>query len=141
MKYQYALYTWGGFYNDNYRALHRESKGLHLFDSNSERSNYLSYLKILEEEHGYKYLAHNNWEGYDCATTPVLHRVSSFNGEEVYTHYDMNMQFDYESCKYHLNKWYPSHNDYPFGEGFDYNQRGFKIVKEWVTGSFEFEGE
>jgi len=141
MKYQYALYTWGGFYNDKNSESHGELDGLHLFDSDSEREKYLYYLKKLEEECGYKYLAHTKWEGYDCSTTPTLHRISSFNGEEVYTYYDMDMKMSYSSCEYHLNKWYPSHNDYPFGEDFDYSQKGFKVVKEWVTGSFDFEGE
>lgn len=136
-KYQFHVLTWGGFYNEGYQIIHGQVPGDRVFDTKEEREAYISSLKVIEEKMNARVLMVHCSDGFDCYTRTVLHRVSEFRGESIYSEYDLGVNFPYDTAQYHLeNKWYPGHNDYPFGEDFDYDNKEFKIVSEWITGAF-----
>jgi hypothetical protein len=144
MKYEYLLHTWGGFYNEGNQKIHGELSGDHYFDIEKERETYLIKLKDIAKEIG-TYdcrLMNHKEEGFTVRTPPMLHRISEYKGEQVHTTRDGRVLTKYDDCEYMLEyKWYPGFNDYPFGEDFDYEQEDFKIVQEWITGSFVYEEE
>ena len=134
-KYEYLLFTWGGFYNKEHQDKHKEIGGCHYFDNFIERNNYLQKLKDIEFELNAKHLAFTVNEGFHVREHTILHRVILYNNINYYTQNDMGANYHYDAAKYHLqNKWYPGFNDYPLGEDFDYSK--VKIIQEWITGSF-----
>ena len=140
--YEYGVQTWGGFYNFHNFKVHGQMSGYTYFNSNKDRESYIDNLqKIADElkETGVKdaIIAMNKFEGYDCRTLTVMHRVCRFRGDERYDTEEAHPHYDYDVAKYHMKwKWYPGFNSYPFGEDFDYDQEGFEIVQEWITGAF-----
>lgn len=136
IKYEYCLYTWGGFYNDNHLEKHNQSEGHHFFDSKEERDQYKAELKLIEKELGANYLMCKEWEGVSSRVPTILHRVISHNGNLIYSSNEISGIRDYDSALYILqNKWYPGFNDYPLGEDFDYST--IETVEEWITGAFK----
>lgn len=136
MEYKYALYTWSGFYNDEYK--HNYVEGLYLFDTEEERQNYIRELRSVEKDMKVFHLMLELFEGYNCDKPTVLHRVSEFNGKRVHTKDESYILRTYSSAEYYMQyRWYAGHNDYPFGEDFDYEQDGFRVVQEWIEGSFD----
>ena len=144
MKYQYRLYTWGGFYNSCYQDIHNQEEGFHYFETWGDRENYINNLKSLEKELGAFHLMIDVSEGYDEAfEITTLHRVVRFGGVDYYSTNQIPNVSSYELAVFIMeDKWYPGHNDYPLGENFDYSyQSSYEIVQEWITGSFTVEKE
>lgn len=141
LKYEYYLYTWGGFYNEEYKNVHNEEKGAKWFNTFEERDQYIDKLKNIEKELNAKHLMMVRCEGYFTRIPVKIHRVSRYKDEYKYTSDEFWPDYGYDAAKYHLEyKWYPGFNDYPFGENFDYSIRNkeFEIVKEWISGCFEY---
>lgn len=142
MKYEYLLYTWGGFYNDQHKAIHNKSCGAHYFDSKEDRDNYLAELKSIESQLNAKFLAYTEHEGYTVRVKTVMHRVIEYKGKRYHSTNDYGFCDDYSVAEYHMtNKWYLGFNDYPLGEDFDYENEDIKIIQEWIDGSFKPERE
>lgn len=137
MKYEYLLYTWGGFYNEYNKGIHKEQEGYHYFDTEEERSKYIHKLKAIEKDTNALYLMTHLAEGYYVRTIPMLHRVIRYKGKEYYS-YDTRLPgTPYYAMKYNLeNKWYPGCNDYPLGEDFEHYD-DVETVQEWITGAFD----
>lgn len=136
-KYEYYLYTWGGFYNDEYLKIHKKPEGDFWFDTLEEREQFITELLKIEKELNARHLAYIVSEGYCCRTHVVLHRVVEWEGKKYYTTNEMPINYDFNSAKYHLEyKWYPGFNDYPLGEDFDYGKNQVKVIQEWITGAF-----
>lgn len=138
-KYQYHILTWGGFYNEEY-ASHGQVPGDRVFDTEAERSEYLSKLRVIEKEIGAGYpctLVAHLTEGFCCDIRTVIHRVVEFEGKQYYSEFDLGINCSFSAARYYIeDKWFPGFNDYPLGEDFDYdNAVGFKVVKEWITGA------
>lgn len=145
MKYEYRLYTWGGFYNKHNRDVHNEPSGAHYFSTLEERQDYkyklLSYSQtLLDLGNNDSHLVFDESEGYNCRTPVTLHRVIKFKGKEYHSYNELVLSVSFETAKYHLEtKWYPGFNDYPLGEDFDYEL--VETVQEWITGSFAIDEE
>jgi len=138
MKYEYFLQTWGGFYNEEHRVKHGYEEGLYYFDTEEERSAYISMLQSLSSELNARVLCTVEGEGYNVRTHTILHRVIRFEGKDYYSCRDLRPAFSYSSAEYHLeNKWYTGFNDYPLGEDFDYEGADIEVVQEWITGAFD----
>lgn len=141
-KYEYYLYTWGGFYNDVHVAKHGEKdESIPLFfDTAEERQKEIDRLEALAEKHNAKMLMTHIDEGYHVRTPIVLNRVVEYKGKRYHTQRDMNpLRGEFNTAKYHLeNKWYPGFNDYPLGEDFD-DYGNVSLIQEWITGSFKTE--
>lgn len=138
LKYQYHVKVWGGFFNEEYKEIHKQEPGDYVFDTIEERNLFIQNLKVIETNLDAKHLAISITEGFDCVTRTVLHRVCEMNGKFYKTEYDMGINYPYSSAQYHLDyKWYPGFNDYPFGDNFNYQRKDWKVVSEWITGSFK----
>lgn len=139
LKYEYYLYTWGGFYNQQYKDIHQEEPKAKWFNTLEKRSEYINKLKKIEEELQAKHLCIITCEGYFTRTPVILHRVSKYKNKIVKTTNELWPDTSYDGAKYILQwKWYPGCNDYPFGEDFDYeNNKKFEIIQEWIEGCFD----
>lgn len=147
-KYEYALYTWGGFYNDHNVAIHgfKPEKSQIYFDTKENRTEYLNLLenaKKLVTNLGSTdaYLATDLSEGYTVRDTPVMHRIVKYKNKEYYSSNKWSWhEDDISVLQYHMTyKWYPGFNDdiieQSLNEEIDYNK--VEIVQEWITGSFK----
>jgi hypothetical protein len=136
MKYEYHLFVWGGFFNEEHLNKHCVQPGDYWFDTKEEREAFLNNLKKLEARLNAKHLCSKMTEGYCCRIRTVLHRVVEWEGQTYYSQNDLGINFPFDTAKYILEwKWYPGFNDYPLGEDFDYDNNNVKIVKEWITGA------
>ena len=137
-KYQYHVKVWGGFFNEGFKEHHNFEAGDYIFDTKEERHLFISKLKEVENKLNIVPLMYNLTEGFNCDVATVLHRITEFNGEQVYTTLNMGINYPYKAAKKHLQKqWYPGFNDYPFGDNFDYGFNDVKTVSEWITGAFD----
>ena len=136
LKYQYHLKTWGGFYNTQHK--HGFKEGDYLFNTEVERGNYINLLEDVSKKLNAHVLVTSLSEGYSCSIRTVCHRVSSYKDKEYYTTWDLGVNYPFSTAKYIIkDKWYPGFNDYPLGEDFDYENKDFKIVSEWITGAMD----
>lgn len=104
--------------------------GDHVLAKTHNTSNSISIEQLCEELKFHLHL-------HDIKMPVTLHRVSSFGGYVCHTSYTMGYGINYIDAEFFLEeKWYPGHNDYPFGKDFDYEQEGFKIISEWISGTF-----
>jgi hypothetical protein len=135
LKYEYYLYTWGGFYNEEYLKIHNKPKGSFWFNTKEERDSFIQELKDIENKLNAKHLAMNLSEGYCCRIETIAHRVVEYKNKQYYTTYNLGVNYPLSAAKYMIEyKWYPGFNDYPLGEDFnDYNN--LKIIQEWITGA------
>lgn len=135
-KYEYHLFTWGGFYNEEYLKIHLKPQGDFWFDTFEERQKFIDELKAIEEKLNARHLAMKLSEGYCCRERTVIHRVIEWKGKKYYSKLDMGINYPFTAAKYHLEwKWFPGFNDYPLGEEFDYERNQVKIIQEWITGA------
>lgn len=140
LKYEYHLKTWGGFYNDEYKRVHKLEPGDYWFDTNKEREDYINTLKQIEKDLNARVLMIVKTEGYNCRVSTVLHRVIRYKLKDYYSQYEMGINYPFSTAAYHMEwQWYPGFNHYPLGENFDYENEKFEIVQEWITGAFNFE--
>lgn len=138
-RYQFHVKTWGGFFNEGHQNVHGHLPGDYFFDTEEERSAYYEELKIMEAQLDARHLATTFTEGY-CLQRTVCHRVTEWLGQTYYTTCDLGYGYEYSAACYWMNnKWYPGCNDYPLGEGFDYDANKVRVVSEWITGSFKIE--
>lgn len=144
-KYEYHLYTWGGFYNEEYFKIHQKPKGDFWFDTSEERQQFIDELRSIEEKLNARHLIMVLSEGYCCRIRTVLHRVIEWDGKRYYTKCDLGVNYPISAAKYYLEyKWTVGFNDYPLGDDFDYENNRVKVVQEWITGAeqeFNFEAE
>jgi hypothetical protein len=137
MKYEYYLYTWGGFYNEWNK--HGEKPGHHYFDTAKERQVYIDKLQDIEKKLDARHLAMRLHEGFNCRTSTKLHRVIEVDGKTYYSENDLGVGVDFEGATYILEyKWRPGFNDEPLGGDFDYDSHKVKIIQEWISGCFTF---
>lgn len=137
-KYEYHLFTWGGFYNKQYFQIHKKPNGNFWFETAEERQIFIDELKAIEEKLDARHLVMTLSEGYCCRIRTVLHRVIEFENERYYSKYDMGVNYPIDVAKYHLElKWTFGFNNYPLGEDFDYasEEENIKIISEWITGA------
>ena len=140
LKYEYALYTWGGFYNSSYQVHHKYEPGVYTFDTAKERTDFIDKMKSLEKQHNYRHFAHRSFEGFDCTNLPCLHRIVEYKGKYYYSNHHWSWLEGISTLEYHMeNKWYPGFNDEVVeetlvSEEIDYNK--VKVIQEWITGSF-----
>ena len=135
-KYEYCVFSWGGFFNDENRKIHGRTEGAKYFNSKQMANKYIESIRKEEVHLNAKHLMIVEYEGFFCRTPVNLHRVIEVDGNQYYSSYDMAPVRDYDTALYHLeNKWYPGFNDYPLGENFNYDE--VKIVQEWISGAFE----
>lgn len=141
LKYEYHLFTWGGFYSDEYFKIHQKPSGDFWFKTEEERQTFIDELRTIEKELNAKHLLMYLSEGYCCRMRTVLHRVVEWNGERYYTSNDLGI--NYHGAEFILEyKWCLGFNDYPLGEDFDYDNNDVTIIQEWITGpvqQFEFD--
>jgi len=141
-KYQYHVLTWGGFYNDEYKAIHGLEEGDFFFDSKGERDKFIRERKAIEKDLQAHFLMIHKTEGYNCHIRTICHRIVEIEGKQYYSTYDLGINYPFSSAVYMMNhKWYIGCNDYPLGEDFDYDSVEVKYIKEWVTGAFDIEEE
>lgn len=137
LKYEYLLKTWGGFYQLPKNPF---KPGDYYFDSEEERRKYIEKLELKNTELEYSGMVLYKEEGYNVRHFPTLHRISSHKGELKHTTWEHFQNITAHTAEYSIeNKWYPGHNDYPFGEDFDYDSPDFKIEEEWIEGKFIIE--
>jgi hypothetical protein len=137
-KYEFHLYTWGGFYNKEHLKIHNKPRGDFWFDTAEERQHFIDELKSIEEKLNAKILCMTLSEGYCCRVKTVLHRVVEWEGKRYYTNYDMGINYPIDAARYHLEwKWTCGFNDYPLGDDFDYEENKPKVIQEWITGAYQ----
>ncbi len=139
-KYKYTLHTWGGFYNDDVVG-HDFKEGGYSFNTKVERDTRVDILQKKAKELN-QIVCINKDEGYTTDQHTTLHRISSYKGKEVYTTCVIDsIYYPMDSALFYIgNSWYPGHNDYPFGDDFDYTNfeenPDFIVKAEWITGAF-----
>lgn len=99
-KYEYAIKTWGGFYNDENKAKHGLSEGSFWFDNEPERNRFLSNLKSIEAEYNAKYLAYALFEGHGTRLETIAMMTLVYQGVEYPFSYDFGFGYDPESARY-----------------------------------------
>lgn len=142
IKYEYFVHTWGGFYNEHNKEVHKQEEGSKWFNTKEERDKYIDNLYKLCDSLNTPdaCLAKVVAEGYNTRELPTCHRVVEYEGKEYYTKYDWEWSASYSNLRYWMEyKWYPGFNDYPLGEDFDYSK--VKVVQEWITGAFDIHEE
>lgn len=160
--YLYALYAWGGFFNEENAKIHlvnpKNYENVVFFKNKEDRDAIIYSLNVIADDmqkkgHSTCKLMITTHEGYDMDKPVVCHRVSEYKGKRVHTTFNMKIGTTIQDAMFWMNeKWYPGHNDYPFGtpevksiEGYKhlteeydpYNSDDFKIIQEWVTGAFD----
>lgn len=90
-KYEYLVNLWGGFFNDEYRAVHGYENGPYWFDTKEERSEFIDKLKALEKEHGYHHLVFSEEEGYGTRLQTIAKMVLKYRG----VYYELESEFQY----------------------------------------------
>lgn len=136
-KYQYHVLTWGGFYNEDYQAVHGLSEGDFFFDTEGEREKFINHRKKLSSEMNAREVVFYKTEGFCCNVRTVLHRVCEYKGVQVYDTYDMGVNYPFDVAEYHMSdKWYLGHNHYPFGD-IDYEREKVKVLGQWITGAYQ----
>jgi len=141
MKYQYAIYTWGGFYNQEYQSQHKYEPGQRVFDTKEERDDYIADLRVKEISLDARHLMMVLDEGFAVNEVLTCHRVIKFEGKYYYSSDVISVWGTFEegvfgTASYHMRwKWYPGFNDYPAGEGKDYSKA--EVIQEWITGAFK----
>lgn len=140
-KYQYHVKTWGGFYNEEYRAIHGLEEGDFLFNTEEERTDFVNQRRALERDLAAKSLVVVKTEGYHCNVCTMCHRICEYQGVEYYSSDDLGVNYSRSAAEYWMEwKWYPGFNDYPLGRDFEhYDSKHFKVKAEWITGAFHNE--
>ena len=135
-KYQYCVKTWGGFYNDEYFAIHGLKKGEYVFDTAEERQVFIYHRRVIEKQLNADALVIDCTEGYCCEIDTVCHRIVEIDGKQYYSTRNVGRNYPFSAAKalmeYH---WYTGSNDYPLGMAFDYGKAKIKMIKEWITGA------
>lgn len=141
LKYEYYIYTWGGFYNEEYKKIHNYEKGPRWFNSKEERDDYITELKLVEKKLNARHLACHLDEGYCTRQPTILHRVVEYKGERIYSKNEINWCWEYSVAAFHNEyKWYPGFNDYAVCEHFKLTEdeiqwNEVKTIQEWITGA------
>jgi hypothetical protein len=131
-KYEYAVETWGGFYNPEHKEKHGLEPGTYYFDSKEKRDEFMKERRIIEHNLKANYLMFSVAEGKNLRMRYWLFRETTSGSQTVKTRRSMCVDTTKEQAEYHLEyKWYPGFNDYPFGEYFDYDN-GIDNINEWV---------
>ena len=155
-KYQYGVYVWGGFWNEENIKVHGiADKGAHLFDTWAKRQEFLIKLEEAKLNLSFHIMANGRYndnvicstlyEGCDIENLPVIHRLSEYKGIRYYSTNEWNWPEKISVLRYYAEyKWYPGFNDHVIEEALpneevDYTQ--VKILSEWVTGAFKLEEE
>jgi hypothetical protein len=99
-KYEFLLHTWGGFYNEEYKAKHGLEPGYFWFDTKEERESYLKNLKDIEEKLSAKYLATSFYEGKNTRYRTIVKMKFIYNGKAYPYEYDFGYGYDTESAHY-----------------------------------------
>jgi hypothetical protein len=144
IKYEYFIYTWGGFYNHTDK--HGYKSEPRWFDSKEERNEYLKVLNETCNKLGTwdAILAVKTSEGYHTREVPTIHRVVEYEGKRYYSTNKWNWPEDFITLEYfNEHKWYPGFNDDIIEEELkkqiDYNK--VIIIQEWITGAFDVNNE
>ncbi len=142
-KYEYGLYTWGGFYNNGNVAIHgHKDRGLMFFDTKKQRDEHLGVLQKACDSLGTSdaCLVKKIWEGFSARDLPCIHRVIELDGKQYYSKCEWHWPEEIKVLLYHKEyKWYPGFNDYSAGYNVDYNKA--VILEEWITGSFTIKND
>lgn len=108
MKYEYLLFTWGGFYNRDYFKEHGYKEGSYYFETEKQRDRYRDTLISLSNELKAYQFMYIEAEGFCVRDIPKLHRVVRYKGKDYYSSRDCHPDFTYDSARYFLEfKWYP----------------------------------
>lgn len=135
-KYEYFLFTWGGFYNKEHVEKHGFTKGGKMwFDTKEDRDNYIKLLDQIAEKHNAKHLVRVIDEGYDTREVPTCHRIVEYKGKYYYDSDSYSWPTEVSTMEYHMEwKWTPGFNSYPLGEDFE-DYENVNTVMEWITGA------
>ena len=137
MKYEYLLHTWGGFYNEEHKKIHKQEEGYHYFDTKEDRESYIKSLRCIEDKLNARHLMADLDEGYHTRTEVVAHRITRYKGKDYHTTRVFPPCYPFSSAEYFMeNKWYLGFNDYPLGMDFDYSDSEVIVVSEWIEGAF-----
>lgn len=142
LKYRYAVFTWGGFYNKEYQEKHGHVEGQRIFDTLEEREQYITMLRGIELAMQANYLMVVTDEGFAVDVPLVMHRVIKLNGKYYYSEDKVNVwpttEDSFSTACYHMEwKWYPGFNDEPAGDSDIVDYTGTEIIQEWITGAFK----
>ena len=142
LKFEYYLKIWGGFFNDNWKAIHKREEGEFWFDTRDERDQFVRELRVIELTLGKEYrgaLAMTTSEGLFSRVPVKCHRVCEYMGKQYYSEYTLSPNTLFSEASYWIeHKWYPGFNDYPLGEEFKH-YGNVTILVEWVTGAFDID--
>ncbi len=105
MTYEYMLHTWGGFYNQEAKALHGEESGCQFFATAEARQQELDRLLLLETEYKQKglpfiCLAHSFAEGDEVRLHTIVRGIATYECKEYPLEYDFGSGYDVESADY-----------------------------------------
>lgn len=133
IKYEYLVFTWGGFYNKEYRKLHKQKPGNRWFDTKEDADSYINFLKELEERYDARHLAISREEGYNTRKKTICHRVVEVDGKMYESTYDLGYAYPIDSAVYWcIWKWYPGCNDYVAIQDSDKDLDKIENENVWV---------
>jgi hypothetical protein len=131
LKYEYHLFTWGGFYNEEYFKIHKKPRGDFWFDSSEKRQEFINELRDIENKLNAYSLAMTLSEGYCCRTRTIVHRVFEYNGKTYYQTYDLGINYEFAPAKYFIEyKW-----GFEDEKNQEINDNEVKVIKSWITGA------
>lgn len=97
-KYQFLLHTWGGFYNEEYQKIHKETPGYQFFDSMDDLQKELNRLRKIEKELNARCLAMNIYEGWDVHLKTIAELEFKYKDKIYSIEYDFGYGYPEESA-------------------------------------------
>jgi hypothetical protein len=99
-KHEYMLHTWGGFYNKEHADKHGLSGGYFWFDTESEREEYLDYLRRKEVELSAHALAFDMSDGTNVRARTVASLTLEYYNTVYQIQYDFGYAYPCESAEF-----------------------------------------
>lgn len=98
--YEYHLFTWGGFYNEEHRKKHGLIPGNHWFKTYKDREDYCNLLKDLEKQLNAKSLAFDFNEGYYTRYKSIIRLEYIINNKSYYLIEELGVGFTKRQIKF-----------------------------------------
>jgi len=99
-KYEYMLHTWGGFYNEEFKKIHKKTEGYFFFDTKDELDEYLAELVSLEHKLNASRLMWDYTEGQHVRYKTIAKMKFVYDGKEYEHLEDFGFAYPVESAKY-----------------------------------------
>lgn len=99
-KYEFHTYINGGFFNKEYKKIHKIEEGNYWFSNKQEREDFLIHLKDLEITHKFNHLCYNLNEGYYTRFDTVVSMKLNYNNQKYKFEYNFGVGYPKNAAYY-----------------------------------------